>query len=99
MRSPRIEDAERSLVALLEVLASMLIHLDITPARVDELMRTSFVKAGASSTRKKHSTRPHIARLAAITGLTRTEVKRIVRENYSIHVAGLETAPRTLRVI
>ena len=62
-------------------------------------MRTSFVKAGASSTRKKHSTRPHIARLAAITGLTRTEVKRIVRENYSIHVAGIETAPRTLRVI
>jgi hypothetical protein len=99
MRSPRIEDAERSLVALLEVLASVLIQLDITPARVDELMRTSFVKAGASSARKKHSTRPHIARLAAITGLTRTEVKRIVQENYSIHAAGIETAPRTLRVI
>jgi hypothetical protein len=99
MRSPRTEDTERSLVALLEVLASVLIQLDITPARVDQLMKTSFVKAGASSARKKHSTRPHIARLAAITGLTRTEVKRIVRENYSVQAAGIETAPRTLRVI
>lgn len=99
MRSLRTEDAERSLAALLEVLASALIQLDITPARVDELMRTSFVKAGAFNTRKKHSTRPHIARLAAVTGLTRLEVKRIVRENYRMRAAGIETAPRTLRVI
>jgi hypothetical protein len=99
MRYLRNENAERSLVDLLEVLASVLIQLDITPARVSELMRTSFVKAGASIAHKKHSARPHIARLAALTGLTRSEVKRIVQENYSTRPANTETAPRTLRVL
>jgi hypothetical protein len=99
MRYSRSESAERSLVDLLEVLASVLIELDITPARVSELMRTSFVKAGASIARKKHSARPHIARLAALTGLTRSEVKRIVQANYNIRRASVDTAPRALRVL
>lgn len=99
MRYPRSESAERSLVDLLEVLASVLIELDITPARVNELMRTSFVKAGASIARKKHSARPHIARIAALTGLTRSEVKRIVQSNYSIRRASIDTDPRALRVL
>jgi hypothetical protein len=99
MRYPRSESAEKSLVDLLEVLASVLIDLDITPARVSELMRTSFVKAGASIARKKHSARPHIARLAALTGLTRSEVKRIVQSNYAIRRESIDTAPRALRVL
>ena len=98
MRNSKNESAERSLIDLLDALASLLIRLDITPARVSEIMKPSFVRAGMSLARKKHSTRPHLARLAAITGLTRSEVKRIVQQCYEIKPSK-ESAPRTLRVL
>jgi hypothetical protein len=99
MRNSKTKNVEQSLVDLLDVLASLLIQFDITPARVSEIVRTSFVKAGASLASKKHSSRPHVARVAALTGLTRSEVKRIVMDNYSVRPGGIETAPRTLRVL
>jgi hypothetical protein len=99
MRYPPKERIESSLSGLFEILASPLIQLGITPARISDLIKNSFVKAGTTIVRKKHSGRPHIAKLAAITGLTRLEVRRIVEANYAVRPASIETAPRTLRVL
>ena len=49
------DSAETALVALLDALASVLIQLEITPARVAQIARTSFVKAGANHARKRTS--------------------------------------------
>ena len=99
MTSSKIDPAETALIALLDVLASLLIALDITPLRLAQIARASFVKAGAGAARKHRSGRPHIARIAALTGLSRTEVKRIVSANYSVGQLEPEHSPRALRVL
>jgi hypothetical protein len=99
MRVSKNEAAELALSRLVDALASALIQLDITPGRLGEIAKASFVRAGAAIATKKRSDRPHIARVAAITGLTRSEVKRIVEENYSPGPLRPETAPRALRVL
>jgi Family of unknown function (DUF6502) len=83
----------------MDALALILIRLDITPAQMDEISRASFVKAAASIARKKHSDRPHIARVAALTGLPRTEVRRIINSNYTDGAGGVDRLPRALRVV
>lgn len=99
MRISKNEAAEHAISLLVDALAAALIQLDITPGRLGEIAKASFVKAGAAIATKKRSDRPHIARVAAITGLTRSEVKRIIHEDYSHGKPRPETAPRALRVL
>jgi len=98
MKSPKGDAAELALVALLDVLASILIPLEITPARLAQVARASFVKASVSHARMRSSGRPHLARIAALTGLSRAEVKRLVSSNYEIGHQEPENSPRALRV-
>jgi len=97
---PSKEDAiERALAALLDVLASILVPLDVTPARLAQIARASFVKATATNARMRSTGRPHLARIAALTGLSRAEVKRVVSANYTFGPRESESAPRALRVL
>jgi hypothetical protein len=99
MKALKADAAEASLVALLDALASILIPLDITPGRLSQIARASFVKTSLNRARKLTSGRPHLARIAALTGLSRTEVKRIVSSNFEIGKQEPETSPRALRVL
>jgi hypothetical protein len=99
MTSKRNDPAEVALVALLDALASVLIELEITPTRLAQIARASFVKIGANQARTRTSGRPHLARIAALTGLSRVEVKRIVSANFSIGEIDLESSPRAVRVL
>jgi hypothetical protein len=97
---PSNEDAaELALAALLDVLASVLIPLEITPARLAQIARASFVKASVSQAQVRSSGRPHLARIAALTGLSRAEVKRLVSSNYAIGRQEPDSSPRALRVL
>src|SRR3982751_2450427 len=87
-----------ALAALLDALALVLLPLDVTPAHVAQIARASFVKAGASRAKMKSSGRPHLAKIAALTGLTRSEVKRLVASNYKLARPDAESSPRALRV-
>jgi len=93
------DSAEVALVALLDALASVLIELEITPTRLAQIARASFVKIGANQARTRTSGRPHLARIAALTGLSRVEVKRIVSANFSIGETDLDSSPRAIRVL
>ena len=99
MTSNRGESVESALLALLDALAPLLIELDVTPARLAQIARASFVKAGARKARKPSSGRPHLAMIAAVTGLPRSEVKRIVAANFLVGAAEPEAWPRALRVL
>jgi hypothetical protein len=90
---------ERALATLLDSLALLLISLEVTPARLDQISRTAFVKAGARTARKRSSGRPHLARIASLTGLSRAEVKRIVSKNFETGASAPECWPRALRVL
>ena len=85
MKRTRDELTDGALSALLDALAVVLIRLGITPARLGQMARASFVKAGTRSSLKHSSGRPHLARIAAVTGLPRAEVKRIISANFSTH--------------
>jgi hypothetical protein len=91
--------AETALTSLIDALATILIRLDITPGRVDQLARASFVRAGAAIAKKKSSNRPHLARIAALTGLTRLEVKRIIGTNSNHRQQQIDHLPRAMRVL
>jgi len=99
MKASKGDAAELALAALLDVLAAILIPLEITPARLAQIARASFVKASVSHARVRSSGRPHLARIAALTGLSRAEVKRLVSSNYGIGHQEPETSPRALRVL
>ena len=99
MKASKEDATELALAALLDVLASILIPLEITPARLGQIARASFVKASAGQARMRSSGRPHLAKIAAITGLSRSEVKRLVSSNYSFGQQEPESSPRALRVL
>jgi|SRR5688572_748688 len=99
MRPPEKDPVESALSLILDALASALIPLDITPARLALIARTSFVKIGAQHARMRSSGRPHLAKIAALTGLTRAEVKRIVSTGYRSSSPGSDDLPRALRVL
>lgn len=99
MKPSKEDVTEVALAALLDVLASMLVPLEITPARLAQIARASFVKATAATARMRSSGRPHLARIAALTGLSRVEVKRVVSANYRIAPREPENLPRALRVL
>jgi len=83
----------------MDALALVLIRLDITPSRLNEVSRASFVKAAASANRKRRSGRPHVARIASLTGLSRAEVKRILDSDFGRQNDHIDHLPRTLRVL
>lgn len=91
--------ADIALAALLDALAPVLITLDITPSRLAQMARASFVKASARKAQMKSSGRPHFARIAALTGLSRSEVKRLISSNYKIECSDPDNSPRALRVL
>jgi hypothetical protein len=99
MKSSRAQSVENALAALLDALAVVLIPLEVTPARLEQIARASFVKAGARSAKKRSSGRLHFARIAALTGLSRAEVKRIVAANFEFGKPDLDNLPRALRVL
>lgn len=99
MGQTKPESPAWSLVTLMDALALILIQLDVTPAQLSEISRTSFVKACASNARKKNSGRPHFGRVAALTGLPRSEVRRIVDSNYTPKAKRIEQLPRPLKVV
>lgn len=99
MKVVKADATESALVALLDALASILIPLEITPARLSQIARASFVKTSLANARKRTSGRPHLARIAAMTGLSRAEVKRIVSSNFELGEQQPETFPRALRVL
>jgi hypothetical protein len=94
-----VESIESALSALLDALAVVLLRLEVTPARLSQIARASFVKAGATQARKRSSGRPHIARIAALTGLSRVEVKRIVESKFAYGKRQLDASPRAHRVL
>lgn len=99
MNSAHDGSVERSVATLLDSLALVLISLNVTPARLAQISRAAFVKAGATHSKKRSSGRPHLAKIAALTGLSRTEVKRIVSNNFEIGDAEADSWPRALRVL
>src|SRR5262245_39638915 len=99
MRSRKRASKERALSVLVDALAAVLIQLDVTTGRLSEMLRTSFVKAGATLSRRKRSGRPHIARIAAVTGLSRLEVKKIIDAKYKHDAIRGDQEPRVLRVL
>ena len=99
MRRSQANSADVELAALFDALAPILIPLDITPARLAQICRVSFVKAGARQAQTKNSGKPHLARIAALTGLSRTEVKRLVASRYKLEKQNPESGPRALRVL
>jgi len=99
MRRTRGHSPDANLAKLFDALAPVLIPLDITPSRLAQIARASFVKAGAKQAQMKSSGRPHLARIAALTGLSRLEVKRLVASGYKSDVSKLENLPRALRVL
>jgi len=99
MRPKKPESHAWPLVTLMDALALILVQLDVTPAQLAEISRASFVKACAANARKKNSGRPHIARVAALTGLPRGEVRRLIESNYELDTKRIEQLPRPLKVI
>lgn len=99
MNSSTKDPVETALSQLLETLAAVLIPLEITPARLSQIARATFVKVSAAQARMRSSGRPHLARIAALTGLPRSEVKRIVAANFRVPEGNSECSPRALRVL
>jgi hypothetical protein len=68
------------LQSLLSELASILLPRGMTPKRFSELARYAFVQAAADTTKLRNGRVNH-SRVAAQTGLTRADVKRLLSRN------------------
>lgn len=99
MKRTRDEPIDDILRALLDAFAPVLLKLGVTPAKLAHIARASFVAAGASHAQKGASGRLHLAKIAALTGLTRSEVKRIVAAGFATGDARTDSSPRALRVL
>jgi hypothetical protein len=99
MRLKRDALIESALTALVSALAHVLIPLEVTPSRLSQIARISFVKACSTQARKRTSGKPHLAQIAAVTGLSRVEVKKIVASNFQLGKPSSENAPRSQRVL
>lgn len=82
MNSQQKDPIQGNLTTILDALAAVLIPLGITPAHISQAARNSFVKISAQQARVRSSGRPHLARIAALTGLPRSEVKKIVSSGF-----------------
>jgi hypothetical protein len=64
----------------MQPLAALSLRLGVTPQRLSELARIQFVLAAAEIAKKKASVRPNQSQIAAMTSLSRAEVRRILRD-------------------
>jgi len=80
-----------ALQSLLSELASILLPRGMTPKRFSELARYAFVQAAADTTKLRNGRVNH-SRVAAQTGLTRADVKRLLNRNGAEPNKGGKTA-------
>src|ERR1041384_6088490 len=99
MRRAQRHSPDIDLAKLFDALAPILIPLDITPSRLAQIARASFVKASAQNAKVKSSGRPHLAKIAAANGLSRSEVKRLVISGYRPDASNFDNLPRALKVL
>jgi hypothetical protein len=95
-RSPEALDA--SLRQIFDSLAQLLVASGYGFARVAKLAKVSFVHA-ARSIDGKNGAKVSNARVAALTGLTRTEVSQLLRDRKQVSANQGEPANRALRVV
>jgi hypothetical protein len=99
-RKPKTEKSSRpqirgaaGLQDLLTELASVLLPRGMTPKRFSELARSAFVQAAADLSRLRNGRVNH-SRVAAQTGLTRADVKRLLWQNvFDTDTAGRDKTP------
>jgi hypothetical protein len=85
----------RELTELLQGLADLLIHVGITPRHFGELAAAAFVRAACKASRLRNG-RVNQSRVAVLTGLSRSEVRKIMADARS---PKSRHQPRTQRVI
>ena len=95
-RSSDTVDANLSLI--FSSLAELLVASGYGYARVGKLVKVSFVRAAKSIGREKGE-KVSNARIAALTGLTRTEVSELLRLGDQPAVSSADPANRALRVV
>lgn len=81
-----------ALQKLLEALASVLLARGMTPRRFGELARLAFVRAAMERSRLRNG-RVNQSRVAAQTGLSRADVKRLLLQSDPLHANRLAPAP------
>src|SRR5579859_3660007 len=77
---------------LLEALASVLLTRGMTPRRFGELARIAFVRAATERARLRNG-RVNQSRIAAQTGLSRADVKRLLLPSEAQHATRFAQAP------
>lgn len=83
---------DTALQKLLESLADVLLPRGMTPKRFGELARFAFLRAAVERSRRRNGRVNH-SRVAAQTGLSRAEVKRLLLQNEALYDDGLAQAP------
>jgi len=89
--------AVTALLPLLDSLADLLLATGMTPAEFNRLAKTSFVSAATRSSRLRNG-RVNASRVAALTGLTRAEIREILSSNKGSAIPPAITSP-VLRVL
>jgi hypothetical protein len=79
-RTSSTRDGIAGLQTLLTELAGVLLPRGMTPKWFNELARAAFVQAAANISRPRNG-RPNHSRIAVQTGLTRADVKRLLKQN------------------
>jgi len=95
-RHPDALDA--SLKAILDSLAGLLVTTGYGYTRLAKLAKLSFVEA-ARSIDRENERKVSNARIAALTGLTRTDVSQLLRKGNEYSADAAEPANRALRVV
>lgn len=83
---------DAALQKLLEALASALLPRGMTPRRFAELARFAFVRAATEGLRLRNGRVNH-SRVAAQTGLSRADIKRLLLQNDAPYTARFSQAP------
>ena len=83
---------DTALQKLLEALADVLLPRGMTPKRFGELARFAFLRAAVERSRLRNGRVNH-SRVAAQTGLSRAEVKRLLLQNEALYHDGFAQAP------
>ena len=96
--SRRSETLDSELRLILDSLAQLLVENGYAFARLGKLAKLSFVNAAKSIDQEKGE-RISKARIAALTGLTRTEVSQLLRHEEHGRNRPFDSANRSLRVV
>jgi len=97
-KSRNTEALDANLRMIFSSLAELLVASGYGYARVGKLVKISFVNAAKSIGREQHE-RVSKARIAALTGLTRTEVSQLLRIGDQPPVSSADPANRAFRVV